>query len=335
MINRGLEFAFILVLVVTVCAATSHLAIDRLKIGALPVGYHHYGAAGEKAVAVLFGSSLAYDGLDWRKISEAQGEPIESWATPGSSPAEWEVHQSRSPNATRAFVVVSAYDLNEYWLCDFRADIVPLMVTLRDLWQCRVDWQFRKRILSQYDMMVVRKLFPTIGRSDGVMTGIRDKLEGIFESPSKTEGDSPKFGFYDNTTSKEKVTDWSAGHILRRLALMRTACQGKQSFNGPKKLALERLLQRAGQQGQVTLVVMPVSPIYHREFLNPRAVQDFERELAEMQERCPQTRLIRLDRIPTLQDSSVFRDFVHLNMFGDQIATLAFLNQSKEQWSRR
>ena len=56
---------------------------------------------GEKADTVLFGSSLAYDGLDWWKISKAQGEAIESWATPGSSPVEWEVHQRRSPNATQ------------------------------------------------------------------------------------------------------------------------------------------------------------------------------------------------------------------------------------------
>ena len=180
------------------------------------------------------------------------------------------------------------------------------------------------------------KLFPTIGRSDGVMTGFAKKLEQMVGSPSHAdEGDSPKFGFYDNTQSKDKVTDWSPGHLLRRLALMRTACQGKHLFDGPKKLALERLLQQAARQGEVTLVVMPVSPIYHREFLSPGVVQEFEGELAEMQQRCPQTRLIRLDQIPALQDNNMFRDFVHLNMFGDQIATAAFLDESKKHRSRR
>jgi hypothetical protein len=334
--NRKRQLTFILVVVVAFCSAVSHLAIYWLKIRALPVGYHHYGLKGERADTVLFGSSLAYDGLDWWRISKAQGEAIESWATAGSSPTEWEVHQKRSLNASRTVVVVSAYDLNEYWLCDFRADIVPLRVTFQDLWQCGVDWQFRKRILSQYVTMFVRKVFPTVGRSDGVMTGVREKLEQIVGGAAHTEeGEGPKFGAYDNTQSKDKVTDWSPGHLLRRLALMRTACQGKHSFSGPKKLALERLLQQGGRQGEVTLVVMPVSPIYRKEFLSPRVLREFEGELDEMQQRCPQTRLIRLDQIPALQDNNMFRDFVHLNIFGDQIATAVFLDESKRRWSRR
>ena len=336
MTNRKRQLTFILVVVVAFCSAVSHLAIYWLKIRALPVGYHHYGLKGERADTVLFGSSLAYDGLDWWRISKAQGEAIDSWATPGSSPTEWEVHQKRSLNASRTVVVVSAYDLNEYWLCDFRADIVPLRVTFQDLWQCGVDWQFRKRILSQYVTMFVRKVFPTVGRSDGVMTGVREKLEQIVGGAAHTEeGEGPKFGAYDNTQSKDKVTDWSPGHLLRRLALMRTACQGKHLFSGPKKLALERLLQQGGRQGEVTLVVMPVSPIYRKEFLSPRVLREFEGELDEMQQRCPQTRLIRLDQIPALQDNNMFRDFVHLNMFGDQIATAVFLDESKRHWSRR
>jgi hypothetical protein len=72
-----------------------------------------------------------------------------------------------------------------------------------------------------------------------------------------------------------------------------------------KKLALERLLQQGGRQGEVTLVVMPVSPIYRKEFLSPRVLREFEGELDEMQQRCPQTRLIRLDQnCPTGQQCS-------------------------------
>ena len=65
MTNRKRQLTFILVVVVAFCSAVSHLAIYWLKIRALPVGYHHYGLKGERADTVLFGSSLAYDGLDW------------------------------------------------------------------------------------------------------------------------------------------------------------------------------------------------------------------------------------------------------------------------------
>jgi hypothetical protein len=326
--ERKVQLVLILCAAVAFCSVTSHVAIRWLKIRSQAVGYHHYGPEGEKARAVLYGSSLAYDGLDWKKICEVRGAAIESWATPGSSPAEWEVHQKRSPGATSAFVVVSPYDLNEYWLCDFRAEIVPLSRTLRDLWQCDVSWEFRKRILSQYGMAWIRKLFPTVGRSDGVMTGIRDRLKrlvGRGSEPSDSGG--PKFGATDNTTSQEKVTTWSAGHQLRRLTLMRIACQGKHAYNGPKKLALGRLLKQAAGQGEITMIVMPVSPIYRKEFLGKGEVEAFEAELTDMRKGCPKVKLVRLDQLPALNSDEMFRDFVHLNMFGNEAATAAFLKE--------
>jgi hypothetical protein len=326
--RRKLELIVILSTVVAMCSVASHLAIHWLGVRTGAVGYHHYGAERQKAETALFGSSLAYDGLDWQRICQLRGGAIESWATPGSSPAEWEVHQKRSTATTRAFVVVSAYDLNEHWLCDFRADIVPLKRTLGDLWQCQVDWEFRKRILSQYAMMCVRKFFPTVGRSDGVMTGVRDKIMRMLgRSLDGVDGDAPKFGFTDNITSQEKVTTWSAGHQLRRLTLMRIACQGKHSYNGPKKLALARLLEQADRQGEVLLIVMPVSPIYHKEFLGKSEIEEFETELADMQKGRPKLKVVRLDQIPSLRNDEMYRDFVHLNMFGNQIATAAFLNR--------
>jgi hypothetical protein len=334
--HRKWHLIFALLFAVLAASAGSHLAIRWLKIRAGAVGYHHYGPAGEKARAVLFGSSLAYDGLNWQRICEEQGGAIESWATPGSSPAEWEVYQRRSPDVTQSFVVISAYDMNEYWLCDYRAEIVPLKQTWKDLWHSHVSWAFRKRILSQYAEMYVRKLFPTVGRSDGVMVGVRGLLRRVTGHESDAEeGDAPRFGFTDNTTSTERVTEWSAGHLLRRLSLMRNACEGKSSYDGPKRMALARLLERAAQQGRVTLVVMPVSPIYHRAFLNEQAAQAFENELSDMKQRHPGMQLLRLDQIADLYDDNKFRDFVHLNKFGDEIATASFLSHSKMQWSRR
>ena len=335
--NRRLQFVLILCVVVAICSGISHFAVRRLKIYSdygVPQGY---GPKNQKARAILDGSSLAYDGVDWEQFAAVMGGgAIESWATAGSSPAEWEVLNRRSPETTRAFVVVSAYDLNEYWLCDFRANIVPFGQTVQDLWRCGADWQFCKRILSQYPVMVVRKLFPTVGRSDGVMAGIRDAVQEAAYGRSKMEaGDDPKFGPANTSEVKEKLTDWSPARLQRRLVLMRTACQGKHSFNGLKRMALTRLLQQASHQGQVVLIVVPVSPIYQKEFLTPNVAQEFEETIAEVQNCCAQTRLIRLDQLSALEDNNVFRDLVHLNTNGQQIATAALLEQLEKHVSQR
>jgi hypothetical protein len=163
------------------------------------------------------------------------------------------------------------------------------------------------------------------------MVGIRAKLQHLAAGPtSMGAGDGPKFGSTSTSGIKERVSDWDSARLQRRLISMRAACQGKHTFNGPNKMALERLLERAGHQGEVMMVVMPVSPIYHKEFLTPRVMEDFEEELADLQLRVPQTKLVRLDHLPALEDNSMFYDFVHLNMYGQQIATAAFLNQLKK-----
>ena len=283
-----------------------------------------------KPPAILHGSSLAYDGLDWARISEGLDGAIESWATAGSSPAEWEMLHGRSPDATCAFIVVSPYDLNEFFLCDFRADIVPLGRTIRDLRKSDLDWQQDKRILSQYPRLFARKLFPTIGRSDGIMVGIRAKFQRLTGMSFATDaGDAPKFGGTGKSEVKERISDWSDARSQRRLALLRVACQDKQSFNGPKKLALVRLLQRAETQGQAVLVVMPVPPLYHHEFLTSAVMREFEEALADVQQLCPQVKVIRLDQLPGLNKNDLFYDTVHLNMFGQQIATDALVSHLK------
>ncbi len=191
----GYNSCFVLFIVASICSAVSYFAVHRLGIYSTYSLSQRYGPRNEKAVTILHGSSLAYSGIDWERISALIGGPIQSWATAGSSPAEWEIQQHRSPELSRLFVVVSAYDLNEDWLCDFRADIVPLAQTMRDL-RRSPNWPFAKRVLSQYAvMMLLRKAFPTVGRSDGVMTGIRDTLEKLVHGSNTgqaTEG--TKFG---------------------------------------------------------------------------------------------------------------------------------------------
>jgi len=323
-----LKVLLILCAAVAIASAASHVAIRWLKINVEYSGYHHYGRKDQKALTILHGSSLAYDGLDWDQISKAIGGAIESWATPGSSPTEWEIQHRRSPAVTCAFIVVSPYDLNEHFLCDFRADIVPLGQTIRDLRHCGADRLLSKDVLSQYPLMAVRKLFPTSGRSDGVMTGIRAEVQKLAGGSSSIDAsDAPKFGSTGKSEVKEKLSDWSSARLQRRLVLLRAACQGKHSYDGLKKLALTRLLQQAGQQGQVLLVVMPVSPIYRKEFLSPRVMREFEMELSELRQRNPQVRPVRLDRLPVLEDNNMFSDLVHLNVYGQQIATAALLSE--------
>jgi hypothetical protein len=322
------------ILALIVCTATaigaiaSHAAMHWLKIRSGYAGYQHYGPQDEEARTILYGSSLAYDGIDWGEVSQVRREGIESWATAGSSPSEWEAQHQLPPKMNRAFIVVSTFDLNEYWLCDFRADVVPLGNAIRDLKYCAPDAQLCKRIISQYPQMFVRQLFPTAGRSDGVLVGIRANLSKFANGAASADVDeAPKFGYTGPSEVAQKLSDWPPARLQRRLALMRTAFHGKHWFDGPKKMALMRLLESTGNQGEAVIVVMPVSRIYGREFLSPQVKKQFEDALADAQHHNPHALIVRLDQLPALDDDSMFSDLVHLNMYGQKIATAALLKQ--------
>ena len=125
----------------------------------------------------------------------------------------------------------------------------------------------------------------------------------------------------------EKITNWSQARTLRRLALMRSACQGKHTFAGPKKLAFLRMLRRAQQQGKVIVVVLPVSPIYVKEFLPSDVSRRFEESLSDLERRVPRASWVHLEKLPALNSNEYFWDFVHMNSDGQQIATDAFLSK--------
>jgi len=320
------KLLLILCIAVAISALLSHAASYWLRIRATPVFLRQFGPQSGKP-AFVDGSSLAFEGLNWSKISDTLGIRIQNLSALGSSPCEWEILQHESPDADPGFVVVSPYDLNEYWLCDFRADIVPLSDTLLDLWKCGANKKFSKRILSQYPQSWIRILYPTVGRSDGVMTGIRSQLEKLLpRKADRQSADEPLLTGSGNDLIKERITDWSPGRFLKRMNSMREACDGQQAFNGLKKQALLRLLQQAGQHGNVVLVVLPVSPAYQKEFLNPAVLRQFDDELADARRSNPGMRMIRLDHISALNDDSLYFDLVHLNIFGQQIATAAFLD---------
>jgi hypothetical protein len=233
----------------------------------------------------------------------------------------------------------SIYDLNEYHLCDGRANVVPIAQTIKDLWQCRAGWQFSKRLLSQYPLDYLRKLFPTAGKSDAVLVGLRRRLGERFKSISAEEERAnslvlPSQAVLNFGDSDERVSDWSRSKILRRLALTRAEIQGMHSFEGPKKLAFLRMLQRAQRNGRVIVVVMPVAPEYAREFLTPEVRANFEGFLAKARNAVPEASWMRLDQLSALDSNEYYGDFVHLNGAGRRIATAAFLKTFEER-SRR
>src|SRR5687767_10938140 len=140
--NKKNKFVLIVCAVVVVSSLSSHTAISWLRIRAAWGNHKEFAPTEFTTTALLHSSSPGYDAIDWAQISKMFGESIQGWATPGSSPSEWEVMHSRASESSRVFVAVSPYDLNEFFLCDFRADIVPLTQTIRDLSEARADWPF-------------------------------------------------------------------------------------------------------------------------------------------------------------------------------------------------
>lgn len=330
--SSWLQLLLVMLTALIAASLTSHAVVHWLGIGTESVTFSILGSGEGAPPALAAGSSLMRSGISWQKVSDVVGATIENWFVAGSSPSEWDVLQHRAADVQLTFIALSAYDLNEDFLCDFRADVVPLHQTINDLRQSHADWQFSKRVLSQYPLKYVRLLFPAVGRSDGVMVGVRGKFAKWLSPWMNIEAEAgPAVGAGKNggteNDQREKLTEWAQARLLRRIALMRTACGGRQRFNGPKKLALLRVLEQANRQGKVVVIVLPVSKIYTHEFLNPQVTAQFEASLSAAQRAVPTARWFRLDRLPDLNSDSNFWDLVHLNMYGQQIATNAFLDQ--------
>jgi hypothetical protein len=285
------------------------------------------------------GSSLLQFGLSWSEISASLGQGIENWGVGGSSPEIWETSQQAVTNTNLMIVGVSIYDLNEYHLSAFRASFVPLPQTVRDLWDSGAEWQFSRRVLSQYPLLYLRRLFPTAGDSDKVLVGVRTKVRERLGLDSAAEDREmalilPKNPILEFGESTARVSDWTSARVRRRVATLAAENGGQHAFDGPKRLALHRMLLRARSRGRVIIVVLPVSQAYVDEFETPDVVNRFEHALAEATALGEDAQVIRLDRVSGLSSHEYFADLVHLNSAGRRIATAAFLKQLPDRSER-
>jgi hypothetical protein len=283
---------------------------------------------------------LLISGLSWPQVSESLGEGIENWSVGGSSPEVWEVFQQRRPNPVVTIVGVSVYDLNEMRLTAERASYVPLAETLSDLRVSKPALQLSRRILMQYAMKYVRLLFPAAGQTDKVLVGVRSRAAealGLQAALEEHEGVVvERDGVLDAGEFTMKVSSWSSGRVLRRLAALREDNHGAHEFlHGPKRRAFERIMLRASQHGPVIVVVLPVSRSYAQEFLDESALEEFERMLGEDMKTVPEAMLVRLDHVPGITDDGYFADLVHLNAYGRRLTTPVFLKEVGESISRR
>lgn len=310
----------------------SHAIIRWLNIGTRIVGWRATGEPSSAGDVWLAGSSLAGDALALDHVSRALGRRLVTWFVAGGSPAEWEHFQPTNSAFSASLVCVSIYDLNEEFLCDFRADVIPLKRAVEDTVTGRSSWGLAKRVLGQYALTWLRVPFPTAGRSQGVMGGLKDKARSLLAGRVRLESehgprmDQRPSGEAD-PEKRERLGDWSPGALQSRLAKLRAACQGRSSFDGPKHFALRRLLHGAAARGRVILVVLPVSTAYQEELVSSETQRRFDKALDEARQACPEVDWIRLDRMPGLEVNEHFWDPVHMNVFGQERATREFLRQ--------
>ncbi len=330
--RRRIQLGVTAAVVVAITSLLSHSLVDWLGIRTGVVKHRVVGEGQPGPTAYMAGSSLLFDCLALERVSKQFQQGMETWFVAGSSPSEWEPFQTQAGTARLTLIGISAYDLNEEFLCDFRSQVVSLPQAARDLAAIQASWPLTKRVISQYPLKYVRFLFPTAGRSAGVMGGLKEQMGRALKPWMEVESEAgpkmPALNAGDVPPEElEKISDWSTGTMLRWVTKMRSACHGRHSYDGLKKLAFLRILEKAEEQGRVIVVVLPVSPAYSREFLAGQVPQAFERALADAEKSAPKVQWVRLDQVPGLNSNDNFWDLVHMNTYGRRAATDAFLTK--------
>jgi hypothetical protein len=332
--SRKKQFVIVLCATIVLSSAVDHLIAAWIKVRRPVTTYRRIGPESGPQT-FMAGSSLLQFALDWEEVSRAVGRGIENWGIPGSSPREWEVFQERATNSNLMIISADLHGLNEYQVCDIHANIVPLKTTVLDVLNARSHRSLSMRLIGDYPLAYLRKLFPTAGRSVEVMVAARRKARELMgkRQVNSNQGDflvlpdQPILNFGNETN---KLSDWSAAKMLRRMASIRTQIRGKIAFHGSKQLAFRRMLTNAAGQGPVIVVVLPVSKSYAREFVTPEVQREFESGLREVAAGLPEIQVVRLDQVEELSSDENYADPVHLNGAGRRIATDTFLTWLKE-----
>jgi hypothetical protein len=260
-------------------------------------------------------------GVDWSEIAKTMGKRMQGWAVPAGSVIEMEVLQSQVPSARVTFLGIGVSDLNENYVSDFRAEIVPMRSALTGLWAAHSEWPLARRVISQYPLSYLRMLFPTAGRSTTIMVGAREILRALRPSKKSNEPSERAVVASESNTHNENITSWPEAR------LMRNSAGGNFAFSGPKRDALFRFMKRGDDLGKMVVLVMPLSPVYQKEFLSEAVLRQFNEALAEAQKKTPDALWIRLDAVPELKSNELYWDLVHLNAPGQAIASKIVLEQ--------
>jgi hypothetical protein len=327
-----------LVLICTLAGCLSVLASQGVGrwLGLIipPFWVTDYGAPNRGRPVAVVGTSLCFHALDLEEFSTRWDRAINTVGTGNASPCELEWLGSRIPQAECTLIALSVYDFNENLLSDQRPQIVPLLRTLQDLKDSRADWAFAKRLVGQYPLSYLRRLFPTAGMSQALLNKLRDQARTLTHRNAPAAEERLTLTVRSDLARTEKISDWTSGRTVRNLTVMRTSFQGKHTFGGPKFLALRRMLARASPRRQMAVVVLPVSAVYEQAFLSVARAGEFERAIACLQKEQPEVRWVRLDQIPQLHACECYWDLVHLNAQGRALATPMALNQLKG-WADR
>ena len=319
--SRKNQLVIIVVATVCITSLVSHGAARMFKLRTQAVSPLSFGATNQPVDGIVAGSSLMFYGVDWSQLTRSMGMRTVGWAVPSGSVVEMEVLQAQVPAARVTFLGVAVSDLNENYVSDFRSEIVPLNSAVTGLWASRSPVSLARRVLSQYPLSYLRMLFPTSGRSTGIMVGIREGLRSLRPAKSKNESSERAVVASENNTHNESINSWPEARLVRNIGDMRASAGGTVEFGGPKSDALFRFMKRGDELGKMVVLVFPLSPKYQEQFVTKDVLQRFNELLSEAQKKNPDTLWIRLDESPELKSNELYWDLAHLNAPGQAIAS--------------
>jgi hypothetical protein len=325
--SRKKQLVVILLATLAIASLVSHAVARAFHVRTLAVTPLSFGSSNQPVDGIVAGSSLMFYGVGWSDIARTMGMRMQGWAVPAGSVIEMEVLQAQVPAARVTFLGIGVSDLNENYVSDFRAEIVPMRSAVTGLWDAHSGWPLARRVISQYPLSYLRMLFPTAGRSTTIMVGAREVLRSLRPSTKSNEPSERAVVASESNTHNENITSWPEARLVRNIGDLRASAGGNFAFNGPKRDALFRFMKRGDEMGKMVMLIMPLSPTYQKEFLTEAVQRQFNEALAEAQKKTPDALWIRLDNAPELKSNELYWDLVHLNAPGQAIASKIVLEQ--------